>query len=381
MAADVTPRVLNRTLLARQHLLERLPGGDPRADPVALTSHLLGLQAQEPLPPYLSLAARVDGFDPRDLSRALAERRVLRVLLMRGTIHTVTPDDARLLRVLVQPFLDKVSRNSAASRPAAHVPLDGLVASGRALMADGPVPVKGLGAALAGRFDAPPSALVNRLREGAPLVQTPPRGLWGRPGGVAYVTLESWLGERDGTLDLRSDTLPDGASRSEALAGVVRRYLAAFGPGTPADVTTWSGITGVRAVFDALGDELVALRTDDGRTVWDLAGVSLADSDAPAPARLLGRYDNVWLSHAGRDRVTPPDARRRWMGSNGGVGSAVLVDGFMAGLWSTTAQGRVEVELFDRVSRAQQAELDAEAARVEALLAVPADEDAAAVNR
>ncbi len=126
--ADVTPQVLNRTLLARQHLLERLPADDPRADPVALTAHLLGLQAQEPLPPYLSGAARVDGFEPRDLSRALADRRVLRVLLMRGTIHTVTADDARLLRPLVQPFLDKVSRNSGASRPAAHVPLAELVA-------------------------------------------------------------------------------------------------------------------------------------------------------------------------------------------------------------------------------------------------------------
>ncbi|MGC5167892.1 winged helix DNA-binding domain-containing protein [Luteimicrobium sp. DT211] len=374
--ADVTPQVLNRTLLARQHLLERVPAGAPLADPVAMTAHLLGLQAQEPLPPYLSVAARVGGFDPRDLSRALAERRVLRVLLMRGTIHTVTADDARLLRPLIQPFLDKVSRNSGASRPAAHVPLADLVEAGRALTADGPVPVRTLGTALAERFpDAPPSALVNRLREGAALVQVPPRGLWGRPGGVAYVTLESWLGEPDGAFDLGPE--PDPETRTTALAAVVRRYLAAFGPGTPADVTTWSGITGIRAVFDALGDELVPHRTDDGRTVWDLAGAALADPDVPAPPRLLGRYDNVWLSHAGRDRVTPPDARRRWMGSNGGVGSVVLVDGVMAGLWST-AEGRVEVELFDRVTRAQGAELDAEAARVEALLATPADESVAA---
>ncbi len=246
-------------------------------------------------------------------------------------------------------------------------------------MSGGPVPVKALGTALAERFtDAPPSALVNRLREGAPLVQVPPRGLWGRPGGVAYVTLESWLGEPDGAFDLGADPAAEADVRAAGLAAVVRRYLAAFGPGTPADVTTWSGITGIRAVFDALGDELVPLRTDDGRTVWDLAEAALVDADVPAPVRFLGRYDNVWLSHAGRDRVTPPDARRRWMGSNGGVGSVVLVDGVMAGLWSTTAEGRVEVELFDRVSRAQQADLDAEAARVEALLAVPADEEAAA---
>jgi hypothetical protein len=263
-------------------------------------------------------------------------------------------------------MLDTVSRNSAASRPAAHVPTDELVAVGRGLLADrGPLPVKALGVALAETFpDAPPTALANRLREAVPLVQATPRGQWRRPGGVVYETLETWLGEPP-----TREPLP--------LADVVRRYLRAFGPATPADVTAWSGITGVRAAFDALGDELVPLRTHDGRTVWDLAGLELTGSDVPAPARFLGRYDNVWLSHAGRDRVTPPEARRRWTGANGGVGSVVLVDGVLAGLWSATPGGSVELDLFAPATRAQRAELDAEAGRVEALLRVPADEDAA----
>jgi hypothetical protein len=52
-------RVLNRTLLQRQHLLERttMPA-------LAMSEHLLGLQAREPLPPYVSLWARIAGFDP-----------------------------------------------------------------------------------------------------------------------------------------------------------------------------------------------------------------------------------------------------------------------------------------------------------------------------
>src|SRR5262245_16913041 len=94
-------RVLNRTLLQRQHLLARTD-----ADPLAMAGHLLGLQAQEPLPPYLSLAARLQDFDPAVVSAALEERGAVRLLLMRGTIHLVDPADAWALRSFVQGFLD-----------------------------------------------------------------------------------------------------------------------------------------------------------------------------------------------------------------------------------------------------------------------------------
>src|SRR6478672_9064869 len=143
MAATTTGlshRVLNRTLLQRQHLLERVS-----VDPLRMTEHLLGLQAQEPLPPYLSLAARIADFDPAPLSRALEERTALRLLLMRGTIHLVTPDDAVALRPLLQPSLDKMTRNSQGSRPAAGVPRDALEAAVHEALAAGPLAVKELG--------------------------------------------------------------------------------------------------------------------------------------------------------------------------------------------------------------------------------------------
>jgi hypothetical protein len=186
----LTARVLNRTLLQRQHLLERTS-----MSPLAMTEHLVGLQAQEPLPPYLSLWSRIVDFDPLSLSRTLEERTAVRLLLMRGTIHLVTARDAGLLRTWVQPMLDKITRNSQTSRPAAHVPREALTAAARAALRDGPLAYKALGDALAGDFpDAPAGALANTARELIPLVQVPPRGLWQRPGGVVYQTLETWLG-------------------------------------------------------------------------------------------------------------------------------------------------------------------------------------------
>jgi hypothetical protein len=345
-----TRRVLNRTLLQRQHLLERttLP-------PLRMVEHLVGLQAQEPLPPYLSLAARISSFDPHPVSAALQDRTAVRVLLMRGTIHLVTPADALTLRPFVQPHLDKVSRNSAASRPAGDVARDELAKAADAAFDGGPLTFKALGEVLGEAFPGvPANALANRLREMSPLVQVPPRGQWKRPGGVVYQPLQAWL---------------DAEVVEPDPAEIVRRYLRAFGPATPADVTAWSGVTGMREVFQAMADELTVLVDDDGRNAFDLAGLPLADEDRPAPVRLLGRYDNVWLSHAGRDRVTTPEHRRRWMGTNGGVGHTVFVDGMLEGLWRQTDTGRLDVQLFRALTSVERQDLDTEVGRVEALLA------------
>jgi hypothetical protein len=85
--------------------------------------------------------------------------------------------------------------------------------------------------------------------------------------------------------------------------------------------------------------------------------------------RLLGVYDNVWLSHAGRDRVTDPAKRKRWMGVNGGLCSTVFVDGWLEGLWRVEDGRPVVVELFRDLSTAERAGLDEELDRISELLA------------
>ena len=109
---------------------------------------------------------------------------------------------------------------------------------------------------------------------------------------------------------------------------LVRRYLRAFGPATAADVTAWSAVTRLGPVLKAM-DDLVQHEDEDGKVLFDVDGAPIADEDAPAPVRLLGTYDNVWLSHAARDRVTDPEARKSWMGTNGGVGYTLFVDGWL----------------------------------------------------
>lgn len=341
-------RDLNRTLLLRQHLLQRTG-----MSALGMVEHLIGLQAQENLPPYLSLAARLDGFDPFELSGALERAEAVRLLTMRGTIHLLLSDDALSLRPWVQPALDQQSSSNQMSRPARGVPVAELVATTRRMLADGPLPVRQLGLGLAEAFPGVPAgALAHVARERAPLLQMPPRGLWGRSGGVVYQTVENHLGRAMTVLDVRE---------------LVRRYLRAFGPATPADMTTWSRVTRLAPVFASMADELVVLECEDGRRRYDVPDGDYADGDVPAPVRLLGAYDNLWLSHRDRWHIVPEDVRSRWMGTNGGVGNTVFVDGLMAGLW-WWREGRVVMDVFVVLTREQRSQLDEEVARVEDLL-------------
>jgi hypothetical protein len=345
----LTARVLNRTLLRRQHLLERTT-----SSVTEVVEHLVGLQAQDPLPPYVGLWSRLTGFEPADLSRLLESRQVSRILLMRGTIHLVTEADCLGLRPLLQQMLERQVRSTEFFGHCADIPREQLLSAAAEVLGEEPVGVRELGAVLAERFPGyQPAHLANTVRVLLPLVQAPPRGLWKRSGGPAYVHAEDWHGRPLDAFDP---------------ADVLRRYLRAFGPATVADMTTWSGLTGLRGTVDRLSGELVTYTDESGQTLLDLEGLPLADPDEPAPVRLLGRYDNLWLSHRDRTRVTEPGKRQRWQGRNGGTGNAVLVDGMLEGLWRQSGD-RVEVDLFRAVSKAERADLDAEVAALESFLA------------
>ena len=157
----------------------------------------------------------------------------------------------------------------------------------------------------------------------APLVQVPPRGVWGATGPSAWAPVESWLGR-----EVAADPAPDRA---------VVRYLAAFGPAGVMDAQQWSGLTRLREVFERLRPELRTFRDDAGRELFDLPDVPRPDPDTPAPPRFLPEYDNAQFSHADRRRIVPEGRRPPLFGGNGGVLGTVLVDGFLAGTWRLDA--------------------------------------------
>jgi DNA glycosylase AlkZ-like len=320
----------------------------------AMVEHLVGLQAQENQPPYVALAARLDVFDPYDVTRGLESKALVRLLTLRSTVHLLVADDALMLRQFTRPVHDRERTSSQYVKPALDVDLTAFSRAVRAALADGPLSVKRLGEVLTDRVaGVPANALAHLARITEPLAQLPPRGCWKQSGGVTYQYVDTWVGR-----PLRN---PDPTT-------IARRYLAAFGPASAADLTTWSGVPGMPPVLAAM-DDLVNHTDPAGKKLFDVSSGVLADPDVPAAVRLLGVYDNAWLAHAGRDRVTDPAKRKRWMGVNGGVCATVFVDGMLEGLWRIEAGRPVILELFRSLTRQERSELDGELDRVTALLA------------
>jgi DNA glycosylase AlkZ-like len=305
-------RALNRATLERQLLLRRAT-----LSPLDAVEHLIGLQAQVPLNPYTALWSRLEEFRPEALAELLEQRQVVRIAVMRATIHLVTADDCLLLRPLMQPVLDA---ELARYRDLRGVDVDAVLAFARELVAERPRSGGELRAALAERLPRHDAAdLAYACRNLLAFVQVPPRGVWGQASQVSSTTAEAWLGR-------------PLVSRP-SIDDVVLRYLGAFGPATVADVSTWSRLTGLREVLERLRPRLRTFRDERGRELFDLPDGPRPDPDTPAPVRFLPEYDNVLLSHADRSRFIARDDRTRLGSVTGPIHGSVLHDGFAFGLW------------------------------------------------
>jgi hypothetical protein len=326
----LTSRDLNRALLARQ-LLARQLLLDPVSSPgvIETVEHLVGLQAQAPFPPYYGLWSRIDGFRPDDLATLINDHRVVRIALMRGTIHLVSARDCLPLRQLVQPVLDRAFRANHGKR-LVNVDLAALAARGRELVEAEPMTFAELGQALAKRWpDSPPADLAQGVHALVPLVQVPPRAIWGQSGLARHTSAEAWLGAGAGA----------GAG-SGSLAELVTRYLAAFGPASVQDIQFWSGLTGLRAVVSELRPSLVTFRDSSGAELFDLPDAPRPPGGIPVPVRLVAEFDNLVHSHVDRSRIITEEHRARLYSVNGVFPGMVLVDGFVGGMWRlTTARG------------------------------------------
>jgi hypothetical protein len=323
------PRELNRATLERQMLLRRreLPALDA-------IEHLVGLQAQAPSPPYIGLWTRLKDFRPDELGRLILERRAVRIALMRNTVHLVSARDCLALRPLVQPVLDRTLYSTRANR--AHlegVDAEALVAAGRALLGERPRTAKELGEQLQEQWpERDPAALARAIRHLLPLIQVPPRGVWGKSGPAAHTTAESWLGSP-------LDPAP-------SIEHVILRYLGAFGPATVKDVQTWSGLTRLGEVVERLRPRLRTFRDERGRELFDLPDAPMPDPDTPAPSRFLPEFDNLILSHADRTRFIAEEYRKALASRNGMVPAAFLTGGFVQGTWKTEwSRGRASLEI------------------------------------
>jgi hypothetical protein len=348
----LTLRELNRALLARQLLLQRRRLSVTRA-----LERVAAVQAQWPPSPYLGLWSRLDGFTPDELVRAVARRTVVKATLMRVTLHVVTAAD-----YLAYAGIYRRSRIHQLERQLATLGEDADFADqGRRLAAFAAERPRTRPELLA-LLERPKLRIEERspwlawygLHAHAGLVCGPESSTWrSHTSGATYVPARTWLGA-------------DGASDDAAAGHLVRRYLAAFGPASRADVAKWTGMA--RSVVDSGLAQLELRRFHDEREreLLDLPRAPLPPADTRAPARLLPRFDLFVLSHADRRRAIA-DEYRATVIQGGEVSATFLVDGFVAGTW-VFENRRVRLKPFAPLPRVWRREVEDEAARLEGFL-------------
>jgi hypothetical protein len=355
MTDVLSRRVLNRSFLARQLLLERasLSAG-------AAIEHLVGLQAQSPTAPYFGLRARLDGFEPAQLSRLIEDRKAVRIALMRSTIHLVSARDCIGLRPVMQSAVERSLSNYR--KEITGIDREGLLAHATKVLEEKPRTGIELEKELAKRWRSrDPHALAMAVRCWLPLVQVTPRALWGRSGAAAHTTSEAWLGR-----PLAASDKPDR---------VFLRYLRAFGPASIQDFQTWSGLTGASEIVERARRKLRTFRDENGTELYDVVDGRFVEPDTPVPPIFVPEYDNSLLSHADRSRIIERGYRNRIFTKGG-----LLVDGFVIGRWWIATRPKkvkdLVVEPFEKLPRNALSDVEEEGDRV---LAFAADENAGKV--
>lgn len=331
----LTVRELNRALLARQLLLERR-----RLTPAAALERVGPLHAQGVESTYVNLWSRIEGFRRDQLTRALERRTVIRSRPMRSTLHLTSARDYRLFHGAIRAgraeWWQRTTKHRYDEKERARAEKI-LARAGRT-----PRPFAELVEAAGGdRF------LANLAAIELGVMTVAPAGTWGYHGVEEYI-----VGEPP-------------ADREDGMRRLVRAYFGAFGPATVDDLCFWASLRKreVTAFVDEL--DLRRFRDEKGRLLLDLPRAPLPDAETLAPPRFLLRWDNLYLGHASgeRDRIVPPPFRKRVYTVNTVMPATFLLDGFVAGTWRFE-RGRVRLEPWRRLTRAERAELQDESVRL-----------------
>jgi DNA glycosylase AlkZ-like len=318
----LTARHLNRATLARQLLLRREP-----IDAVEAVGRIVALQAQEPATAYLALWARLADFDGRSLDDAFADHEIVKAQLMRITLHAVTAADYPAFHEAMQPSL-RAARLYDRRFTSEKVPIEDVEALVPDLLAFTAEPRRNADVEgwLEERFGAPKPRIWWALRQYGPFVHAPTGPPW------SFGPRPTYLGAR------QQDRPGDTAASVQHL---VHRYLEGFGPATLQDIAQFGTIyrPPVQDALRALDDALERHEGPGKSTLYDIPGGDIPAEDVLAPPRLLPMWDSALLAYGDRSRIVPPGYRKLVMRNNGDVLPTLLVDGLVAGVWRTTAEG------------------------------------------
>lgn len=333
---------------------------------------MVGLHATDPATVFLAVAARIHEAAPAALEQALyQDLTLLRLLCMRRTMFVVGRDLA--------PVVDSSTARAIAAKERtkliAFLAEGGgwdekwLAAAERAVLAElaagGPLTGAELGArvpalreqvtvAVGKPYETTQAVASRILRTMAAenrLRRDRPRGSWAS-------SQFRWV---------PGEPLPQ-LPAAEARAELVRRWLAAYGPGTVADLKWWTGwnLGDVRRALVAVGAEEVALEQQEPGYV--LPGDSGPTAAVPPYAAMLPSLDPTGMGWVQRDWYLPPEHTAELFDRTGNIGPTVWWDGRIVGGWAQRPDGELVWRLLDDVGAEAKAAISAEAERLAAFI-------------
>jgi hypothetical protein len=364
---DVVER---RARLAHRH---RLAPSLRAGDVMEATESMVCLHATDPSTVYLSAWARVVGMTVPDLERAIyVDRSLVKHLAMRRTLfvfpratlsfaqagaseRVADSERRRLIRAVEEAELQKSGDRwlKKASAQVLSKLADGREATSSELRDEIPALegsiTYGEGKSWGGQLPVGPRVLTV-LSAAGQIMRASNDGTWtiSRP---RWASTTSWLGE---------EIAP--RPEAEGVAGLVERWLRAFGPGTVADIKWWLGST-VAATRKALA-ALDAVEIDlDGQ-----AGYVLPDDlEATAPvepwAALLPSLDPTTMGWFERDWYLGP-YKTDVFDTNGNAGPTAWWNGRIVGGWRQTDTGEVDLQLLEDIGKEGKRALEDETARL-----------------
>ena len=295
MARKETPKLitnleLNRALLARQHLLERT--STIRG---AMDTHF-ALQSQEHEPHYISLWSRVDGLKRSAVDSMMENKQLVRATSLRGTIHTSLVDDYMLIRPLVaEVFWEKLRKHIFAKS------VGELVAQATEILGSGRYSRAQLRDTLGSELGKNMGLVLSDFlgRAALPLLRVPlveDGKFVGQKDG--YMVADEWLGR-----SVASPLSLTPEKKASSMELLLRRYLAAFGPATAGDFSSWSSLPGSGKILKEM-EGLTTFRSQEGRLLYDLKDAPRPGGTTDAPPRIFGQFDNLNLAYSNRERIT-----------------------------------------------------------------------------
>ncbi len=363
-----------RARLATRH---HLTPASAAATPVIAAAEMVGLHGTDPASVYLAALARTDGLTVADLEAAVYEERtLLRLLGMRRTMFVVPLDLAGVILAACTRGIGERERRRVIGffEEAAVAPdveawlseleeatLAALDAFGSATAVELTKRVPGLArqirVGIGKRWEGPigvSTRLLFLLAAEGRIVRGRPRGSW-LSSQYRWARLDRWI--RGGL---------DEWERSAARAELVRRWLAAFGPGTEADLRWWSGLTlgQVRQALAAVDHAEVDL---NGATGIVLAG-DLDPVPEPEPwVALLPALDSTIIGWTERSWYLGAH-RTRLFDTNGNAGPTIWSDGRVVSGWIQRPDGEIVTRLLEDVGGDAEAAIEARVGEVRAWL-------------